>query len=221
MDYGHPLRFGTFLTPDAAAPESVVDRAVLSEELDYDLVTVQDHPYQPRFLDAWTLLSWIAGRTERIHLAPNVLNVPMRPPAVLARAAASLDLLSDGRVDLALGAGAFRDAIAAMGAPRLAAGESVTALAEAIDVIRAMWAAGDPPVRLDGAHHRLDGAQPGPAPAHVVPIWLGARKPRMLRLIGSSADVWLPSYGGLEPGDLAAGNAVIDEAARAAGRDPR
>src|SRR5690606_18751922 len=84
MDYGQPLTFGTFITPDAADPARTVDLAVLSEDLGYDVVTFQDHPYQPRFLDTWTLLSWVAGRTSTIHLAADVLNVPMRPPAVLA-----------------------------------------------------------------------------------------------------------------------------------------
>jgi alkanesulfonate monooxygenase SsuD/methylene tetrahydromethanopterin reductase-like flavin-dependent oxidoreductase (luciferase family)/FAD/FMN-containing dehydrogenase len=221
VDYGHPLQFGTFLTPTSHDPQAPVERARLAEELGFDLVTFQDHPYQPRFLDTWTLLSWVAGRTSRIRIAPNVLNVPMRPPAVVARAAASLDLLSGGRVELALGAGAFWDAIEAMGAPRLTRGESVEALTEAIEVIRAMWAAGEPPVRLPGRHHRLDGAQPGPAPAHDIPIWLGAVKPRMLRLVGRAADGWLPSLSSLAPGELAAGQAIVDEAASDAGRDPR
>ncbi|SDF82844.1 LLM class flavin-dependent oxidoreductase [Pseudonocardia oroxyli] len=60
-------------------------------------MTFQDHPYQASFHDTWTLLTWVAARTSRIHVAGNVLNLPLRPPAVLARALASLDLLSDGR----------------------------------------------------------------------------------------------------------------------------
>ena len=117
-DYGHPLRFGTFVTPSAQDPEATVGLARVAEDAGYDLVTFQDHPYQPRFLDTWTLLSYVASATERIHVAPDVVNVPMRPPAVLARAAASLDLLSDGRVELALGAGAFGDAREARGPRR-------------------------------------------------------------------------------------------------------
>lgn len=220
-DYGHPIRFGTFITPTNADPQAPVELARLSEQLGYDLVTFQDHPYQPRFADTWTLLSWVAARTERIRLAANVHNVPMRPPAVLARAAASLDLLSGGRLDLALGAGAFWDAMEAMGVERLTPGESVDALGEAIDVVRALWETGGRPVRFDGEHHQLSGAQPGPAPAHNLPIWVGALGPRMLRLIGAKADGWLPSLSRLGPGDLAAGNAAIDKAAHDAGRDPR
>jgi alkanesulfonate monooxygenase SsuD/methylene tetrahydromethanopterin reductase-like flavin-dependent oxidoreductase (luciferase family) len=82
MDYGHPLRFGTFVTPSSVDPEAPVELARLSEELGYDLVTFQDHPYQPRFLDTWTLLSYVAARTERIHLSANVINLPMRPASV-------------------------------------------------------------------------------------------------------------------------------------------
>src|SRR5213083_2487276 len=87
MNYGHPLKFGTFITPVNSAPEQVVALAKHSETLGYDLVTFQDHPYQPAFLDTWTLMTWVAARTERIHLAANVHSLPMRPPAVLARSA--------------------------------------------------------------------------------------------------------------------------------------
>ena len=138
-DYGHALQFGVFITPSAAGAGAVVDLAVLADASGLDLVTFQDHPYQARFLDAWTLLSAVAARTSRVHVAPNVLNLPLRPPAVVARAAASLDILSGGRFELGLGAGAFWDGIAAMGGPRRTPGESVDALEEAIDVIRALW----------------------------------------------------------------------------------
>jgi alkanesulfonate monooxygenase SsuD/methylene tetrahydromethanopterin reductase-like flavin-dependent oxidoreductase (luciferase family) len=220
-DYGHPLRFGSFVTPAAASPQRPVELAVLSEELGYDLVTFQDHPYQPSFLDTWTLMSYAAARTERIHLAGNVLNLPLRTPAVLAKSVASLDLLSGGRVALGLGAGGFWDAIEAYGGTRLTPGEAVDALAEAIAIIRGIWDTSDRAVlAIDGAHHRVRGAKRGPAPAHEVPIWLGALKPRMLRLIGRAADGWLPSLAYLQPGDLERGMRVIDEAAREAGRDP-
>ena len=220
-DYGHDLVFGSFITPANADPQAPVRLARLSEDAGLDLVTFQDHPYQPAFLDTWTLLSWVAAATSRVHVAGNVLNLPLRPPAVLARAVASLDLLSGGRVALGLGAGGFRDAIEAMGARRLTPGESVESLSEAIDVVRGLWDAGERrAVRFAGEHHRVVGAKRGPAPAHDVPIWLGAYRPRMLRLVGAKADGWLPSLPYLQDGDLARGNAVIDEAARAAGRDP-
>lgn len=220
-DYGHELAFGSFLTPSNERPDTVVALAWLSEQVGLDLATFQDHPYQPAFLDTWTLLSYLAARTERIHLAANVLNLPLRQPAVLARSAASLDLLSGGRFELGLGAGAFWDAIEAMGGPRRSPGAAVEALGEAIDVIHGIWDVGDRTrLRVDGRHYRVDGAKRGPAPAHPVGIWLGAYKPRMLRLTGAKADGWLPSLGYLRTDQLAGANRAIDEAAEAAGREP-
>ncbi|MGW2627575.1 LLM class flavin-dependent oxidoreductase [Micromonospora taraxaci] len=221
-DYGHDLVFGSFVTPGAGDPDRTVGLAVLTEQVGLDLVTFQDHPYQPAFLDTWTLLSFVAARTNRVHLAANVTNLPLRPPAVLARSVASLDLLSDGRITLGLGAGAFWEAIEAMGGRRLTPGEGVRALEEAIEIIRQMWdteTRGG--VRVDGEFYRVVGAKRGPAPAHPVPVWLGAYKPRMLQLTGRRADGWLPTLGYLQPGDLTKGNAIIDDAAQEAGRSPR
>src|ERR1700681_2851111 len=124
-DYGHDLLFGTFITPLAQLVHQAVELTIVWERAGLDLVTFQDHPYQPRFHDTWTLLSYVASRTRRIHVSGNVLNLPLRQPAVLARSAASLDLLSGGRVELGIGAGGFWDAIQAMGGRRLEPGESI------------------------------------------------------------------------------------------------
>ena len=221
-DYGNDLQFGTFVTPTVAQPELPAALAEISEQAGLDLVTFQDHPYQPAFQDTWTLLSYVAARTHRVRLAPNVLSLPLRQPAVMARAAAGLDLLTGGRVELGLGAGAFWDPIVAMGGPRRSPGEAVEALEEAIQIIRGIWDVDDRAVlRVDGRHYSVSGAKRGPAPAHPIGLWLGAYKPRMLRLIGRAADGWLPSWGYLKSAaDLSEGNEVIDAAAAAAGRDP-
>src|ERR1700738_3021436 len=137
-DYGHELAFGVFLPPTSQQREQPVQLARLAEAAGLDLVTFQDHPYQPAFLDTWTLMSYVAARTQRIALAGNLLTLPLRSPAVLARSVASLDLLSGGRIELGLGAGGFWDAIEAMGGPGRTSGESVSALEEAIHVIRLM-----------------------------------------------------------------------------------
>ncbi|TDC38490.1 LLM class flavin-dependent oxidoreductase [Micromonospora sp. 15K316] len=222
-DYGHDLLFGTFTTPTVQPVRHAVDLAVVADRAGLDLVTFQDHPYQPRFHDTWTLLSYVAARTERVHLSANVLNLPLRQPAMIARSAASLDLLSGGRFELGIGAGAYWDAIEAMGGPRRSAGQAITALDEAIRIIREVWAADKPGgVRVDGEHYRVSGAKRGPAPAHDVNVWVGAYKPRMLRLTGRLADGWLPSlpYFKNGPAELVGMNAQIDEAAAAAGREP-
>ena len=221
-DYGRELEFGAFITPSSKAPEQTVELAVTAERSGLDLVTFQDHPYQPAFLDAFTLMSFIAARTERVRIVPSVTNLPLRPPVVLARAAASIDLLSGGRFELGLGTGAFWDAIVATGSRRLAPGESVDALEEAIRIIREVWAVGEPGgVRVEGEFYTVVGAKRGPAPAHDMGIWLGAYKPRMLRLVGSAANGWIATLGYLGGADrLATLNAHIDEGAAQAGRDP-
>ncbi|MEV7343958.1 LLM class flavin-dependent oxidoreductase [Streptomyces sp. NPDC093544] len=220
-DYGHDLLFGAVLTPDVEQPHTVIELARLADRSGLDLVSVADHPYRPDFLDAWTLLSVVAARTERVRVFPNVANLPLRPPAGLARAAASLDVLSGGRVELGLGAGGYWDAITSEGQPRRTPGEAVEALGEAIDVIRALWSTDAGSKGVDGRHYRLDGARPGPPAVHPIGIWVGALGPRMLRLIGRSADGWLPSATRVPPAELAAGQRIVDEAATAAGRDPR
>jgi alkanesulfonate monooxygenase SsuD/methylene tetrahydromethanopterin reductase-like flavin-dependent oxidoreductase (luciferase family) len=222
-DYGHDLLFGTFVTPVAQPAMHAVDLAIVADRAGLDLATFQDHPYQPTFHDTWTLLAYVASRTERIHVSANVLNLPLRQPAVLARSAASLDLLSGGRFEMGIGAGAFWDAIEAMGGRRLTAGQSIAALEEAIAIMREIWAAGERGgVRVDGTYYQVKGAKRGPAPAHQIGIWVGAYKPRILQLTGRIADGWLPSLGYLPSGlaSLAEMNKHIDEGAAAAGRDP-
>jgi alkanesulfonate monooxygenase SsuD/methylene tetrahydromethanopterin reductase-like flavin-dependent oxidoreductase (luciferase family) len=220
MDYGNQVRFGVFIIPDGTQPRRPLELAMLADELGFDVIGVQDHPYQRRFYDTWTLLVAMAMRTNRISVFPDVANLPLRPPAVLAKAAASLDILSGGRLELGLGAGGFWDAIKAMGGPVRTPGESVASLDEAIQVIRVMWSGGRG-LRFDGKFYQLAGVQSGPVPAHPIGIWVGAAKPRMLSLIGRTADGWVPSLGYLQPSDLAEGNKRIDEAATAAGRDPK
>ncbi|WP_166356153.1 LLM class flavin-dependent oxidoreductase [Phytoactinopolyspora limicola] len=219
-DYGHELLFGTFITPSAAQADHVVELARLTDEVGLDLVTVQDHPYQPAFLDTWTLLSVIAARTSRVRVLPNVVSLPLRPPAVLAKSAATLDILSGGRVELGLGAGPFLEPIVAMGGPKRTLGENIEALEEGIEIIRAMWRPHDGPVRVGGQHYRVWGAKAGPAPAHEIGIWLGAVKPRILGLTGRLADGWSVSSPYAGPDQLTDMNARIDEAATSAGRDP-
>jgi alkanesulfonate monooxygenase SsuD/methylene tetrahydromethanopterin reductase-like flavin-dependent oxidoreductase (luciferase family) len=217
-----PLQLGVFVVPDATDPGSTVEQMVAADRAGLDVVGVQDHPYQRRFFDTWTLLAYVAARTERVRLLTDVVNLPLRPPAMLAKAAASLDVLSGGRLEVGLGAGAFWDAVAAMGGPRRTPKESVDALDEAITILRAFWD-GEDSVQFEGEHYRVSGARPGPPPAHRLGIWLGAYGPRMLRLTGRRADGWLPSIGGghfLAPEDVPSRQAAVDEAARAAGRDP-
>jgi alkanesulfonate monooxygenase SsuD/methylene tetrahydromethanopterin reductase-like flavin-dependent oxidoreductase (luciferase family) len=215
------VRLGIFVVPDATDSSSTVEQIIAADQTGLDFVGVQDHPYQWRFFDTWTLLAYAAGRTERVRFVPDVLNLPLRLPTLVAKSVASLDVLSGGRVELGLGAGAFWDAVEAMGGPRRTPKESVDAVEEALAIFRAFWS-GERSVRFDGSLYQVKGAHPGPPPAHPVGVWLGAYGPRMLRLTGRLADGWLPSLGGhyLRPEDVAGRQAAIDLAARASGRDP-
>jgi alkanesulfonate monooxygenase SsuD/methylene tetrahydromethanopterin reductase-like flavin-dependent oxidoreductase (luciferase family) len=216
-DYGRDVTFGFFLVPNAADPLLDIAREIEARGLDW--IGIQDHPYQRRFVDTWTLLGAVAAVTTRVGFFPDVANLPLRPPAMMAKAAASLDVLSGGRFELGLGAGNFWDAIEAYGGPRRAPRDSLAALEEAIKVIRLIWS-GERNLRFSGEHYRLAGAHSGPLPVHPIGIWLGVYGPRALRLAGRLADGWVPSLRG-DVTVLTEGSARLDDAASAAGRDPR
>src|SRR4051812_12725254 len=192
------MRVGVSLVPNADDHEKLVELAVAADGAGLDLIGIQDHPYQRRFLDTWILIGHLLARTERITIFPDVANLPLRPPAMMAKAAASLDVMSGGRFELGLGAGANWRQIAGMGGPDRTGPESVEAVDEAIDVIRLMWS-GERSVSFEGKHYGLDDARPGPPPVHRMGIWLGAFRPRMIRLAGRKADGWVPSLGPLTP----------------------
>jgi alkanesulfonate monooxygenase SsuD/methylene tetrahydromethanopterin reductase-like flavin-dependent oxidoreductase (luciferase family) len=222
LDYGQSLEFAYFLTPDAADPDGVLETARLVDSLGYDLIGVQDHPYQSRHLDTISLVAAILAQTTSVRVFTAVTNLPLRPPAVLAKAAATLDLLSGGRFELGIGAGGFLDAARAMGAPARTPAESLAALEEAVTVVREMWTDERRGLRFDGSHYQLAGVHPGPAPAHPIQIWIGADRPRGLALTGRVADGWVaPLMTYRPPQQAAQQNLVIDRAARDAGRDPR
>jgi alkanesulfonate monooxygenase SsuD/methylene tetrahydromethanopterin reductase-like flavin-dependent oxidoreductase (luciferase family) len=211
--------FGISIIPYTDSLDRNRELVRVADEGGLQLVGIQDHPYQHHFLDTFALVATLLAETRRISFFTDVGNLPLRPPAVMAKAAASLDVLSGGRFELGLGAGGFQDGIAGMGGLRRSPGESVEALEEAIEVIRLMWSA-ERSVSFEGRHYRLENARPGPLPVHPMGIWLGAFKPRMLRLVGRKADGWVPSLGVLSRDEMQAGHRQIDAAAEGAGRDP-
>jgi alkanesulfonate monooxygenase SsuD/methylene tetrahydromethanopterin reductase-like flavin-dependent oxidoreductase (luciferase family) len=217
-DYNRPLQFGFFLDPSASNPDRTLEIAHLIDEAGFDLIGIQDHPYQHRHFDTMALIGVILGQTSRVSVFPDVANLPLRPPVMLAKAAATLDLLSGGRFELGLGAGAFWDAINAMGGPVRSPGEAVASLREAVELIRASWTSRS--LRFDGEFYTAIGALPGPPPARPIGIWLGVYGPRMLELTGRLADGWVPSMPYAAPAKTIGMQAAIDAAALATGRDP-
>jgi alkanesulfonate monooxygenase SsuD/methylene tetrahydromethanopterin reductase-like flavin-dependent oxidoreductase (luciferase family) len=211
--------FGIFPSPAVDQLDTTLEAVRVAEEAGLDLVAIQDHPYQRRFLDTFTLLTTILARTDRIQAMPDVASLPMRGAAMTAKAAASLGVIHPGRFILGLGAGAFWDAVEGMGGPRRSPGEAVDAFVEAIEVMRLLWS-GERGLRYDGDHYLLDGVHSGPVPPGPVPIWAGAYGPRMLEVTGRLCDGWVVSAPNFPPERFEEAHARIDEAAYAAGRDP-
>jgi alkanesulfonate monooxygenase SsuD/methylene tetrahydromethanopterin reductase-like flavin-dependent oxidoreductase (luciferase family) len=219
-DYGAALQFGLSVTPEAAHTQAITDLVLAADASGLDLIAIQDHAYNHAFLDTWTLITFLAAKTQQIHFLPDVADLPLRPPTMLAKAVATLDRLTDGRAELAVGAGAFWDAIEGMGGPRRAPAEAVEATAEALEILRLAFAANGRVVSR-GRYYRVPGYSPGPRPAHEMRVWVGAQKPRMLQLIGRSAGGWVCALSIYMPPEVVPRcQAIIDSAATQAGRRP-
>ena len=218
-DYGRPIEFGVSVTPNASEVRQIAQVAALADSLGVEFLGIQDHPYQWRFAETWMLMADLLARTDRLRVFPDVANLPLRLPAMIAKQAATLDVLSGGRFELGLGAGTFWEAIRAMGGPSRTGRESLEALEEAIQIIRLFWS-GERTISFSGRHYSVSGLHPGPPPAHPIELWLGALRPRSLALLGRSADGWIPSLT-YAPPEVARGmHRRIDEGAAEAGRDP-
>jgi alkanesulfonate monooxygenase SsuD/methylene tetrahydromethanopterin reductase-like flavin-dependent oxidoreductase (luciferase family) len=218
-DYGHPITFGLSLDPSADRLDETrrMVRAAVDGGLDY--LAVQDHPYQPGYLDVWTLISHLAMTTDRISFFTDVADLQLRPPTMLAKAAASLSVLTGGRVALGVGGGASTDGIAAMGGVRRSGSEMVTYTEEALQIMRRALAGGT--VQFRGSQHAIEGYAAGPVPPTPVPLWLGSQKQRMLAVTGRHSDGWIsPLNIYVPPATVPSRQSIIDDAARSAGRDP-
>jgi alkanesulfonate monooxygenase SsuD/methylene tetrahydromethanopterin reductase-like flavin-dependent oxidoreductase (luciferase family) len=219
-DLHQAVRFGANVDPTASDPSWPLSLTRAIEHAGLELIGIQDHPYNASFLETWSLMATLLQATERVHMFPNVANLPLRPPAMLAKAAATLDVLSGGRVELGLGAGAFREGIEAMGGPGRSKGEAIEALEEAVRIIHGFWS-GNRSLRFEGKHYTVKGAHPGPRPAHPIGLWLGSYGPRALGLTGRLADGWLPSISYAPPERLPEMQQRINDAALSVGRQPQ
>jgi alkanesulfonate monooxygenase SsuD/methylene tetrahydromethanopterin reductase-like flavin-dependent oxidoreductase (luciferase family) len=217
--YGRPLEFGISITPTSAELNTARELARRADELGLDLIGIQDHPYQWRFLETWSLIGDLLARTEQVRLFPDVANLPLRGAAMIAKQAASLDVLSGGRFELGLGAGAFWEAIGAMGGPVRSGREALESLEESIRIIRSFWS-GERTISVEGDYYSVKGLHPGPPPGHPIEIWLGVGKPRALALTGRLADGWVPSLSWATPEIVPMLMRRVDEGAAGAGRDP-
>ncbi|HUY44917.1 MAG TPA: LLM class flavin-dependent oxidoreductase [Streptosporangiaceae bacterium] len=213
------LSFGVSVPTSAAPGDDPVGMAREAERLGYDFVSAADHPCggSPSY-ETTIMLTWIAARTSRIKVASRVLGVPFRRPAMVAKLAASLDLLSGQRFILGLGAGYSDQEIAALGASGLSPAGKIDGLAEAIQVIRGAWTQSS--YTQDGRHYSVRDLGMEPKPTSPIPVWLGTFGPRALAVTGRLADGWIPSLGYMPTEEFPAMRHRIDAAAEAAGRRP-
>jgi alkanesulfonate monooxygenase SsuD/methylene tetrahydromethanopterin reductase-like flavin-dependent oxidoreductase (luciferase family) len=175
--------------------------------------------------EGWTLLSALAGQTERLRLGVMVTSNRFRPPAMLAKIAATVDIVSGGRLDFGIGAGSrpslpmARYEYEANGLPYHDFAHSVGDLAEACTVIRRLWTS-DQPFDFDGTYLHLTGAFGNPKPVQRPhpPILIGGRSTATLRVVAEHADLWNIPGGNIE--DAVERGATLDRLCAEIGRDP-
>ena len=220
--------------PDATR-EGVLDVAVAAEKAGLDSIWVADHvviptasatqyPYHPDgtpftaqdgFLEALTTLAVVAGATERLRLGTSVMVLPIRDPVLAAKMAATLDVLSNGRLTLGVGGGWWREEFAALSSSFSNRGAR---LDEQLQVMRALWS-GDP-VRFNGTHYQFDEVSCRPAPLQPggPPILIGGTSPAAIRRAGRLGNGWHAV--GASPQEIIAARSDLASAAHEAGRDP-
>ena len=213
------MLFGVNLSTSARSGNDPVASAWRAEVLGFDFVSASDHLHgtHPTF-ETWTLLSWVASRTTRISVLPNVLGLPYRPPPVVAKMAEGIQRLSGGRLLLGLGAGGSDDEFTAFGLGTRTPGEKLRAFEEAVQIMKGMWT--QSPFSFAGDHYSVNEAMLEPKPDPPIPIWVGGYGPRMLDAIGRLADGWLPSLPLVGPDTVPERMARVRAAAEGAGRDP-
>jgi probable F420-dependent oxidoreductase len=165
--------------------------------------------------EAWTLLAGIAAVTSRVELGTLVLCTSFRNPVLTAKMAATLDVISNGRLVLGLGCGWHEPEYAAMGLPFA---ERVSEFAESVEIISRLLTGER--FSFEGRHHQITDAVLAPVPLRRIPLLVAARKPRMLRLTARWADAWNTAWFG-EPNEVLAGRLADFGAAMAeVGRPP-
>jgi alkanesulfonate monooxygenase SsuD/methylene tetrahydromethanopterin reductase-like flavin-dependent oxidoreductase (luciferase family) len=188
------------------------------------LMPLGGDPNGPTF-EGWTLLSALAARTERLRLGVMVTSNRFRPPAVLAKIAATVDVISGGRLEFGIGAGSRPDVplarreYAAHGLPFHDAAHAVKSLAEACTIIRRLWTE-TAPFDFQGDHHRLTGAFCSPKPVQQPhpPILIGGQATPTLRVVAEHADRWNMPGGSIE--QAIARSATLDRLCAEISRDP-
>lgn len=239
------MKYGFYLpnSGPTAAPEHLITIAKRGEELGFDCMVVGDHIVVPReisspypytvggefpaaatgeYLEQLTLLSFIAGATERIRLVPSVMILPHRNPLVTAKMLATLDVLSKGRLTVGVGAGWMEEEFEVLDLPPFTERGAVSD--EYLRVFKELWASDKP--SFDGKYCRFSDITFLPKPIQVPhpPIWVGGQSRRAIRRAAELGDAWHPiaatPAAPLEPEEMAEAARLLARFAEGAGRDP-
>lgn len=200
------------------------DTALLAESLGYDSIWVYDHfhnvprPAHEAVFECWTTIAALAAATSRIRLGQMVSCTSYRPPALTAKITASIDVISNGRLEWGVGAGWYQHEYLAFGYDFPEAKVRIGMLREAVEVVKAMWS--EPDAKYDGRYYRLEGAQCDPKPLQQPhpPIWIGGGGEQLtLRVVARLADK--ANFGG-KPQEWAHKRDVLHAHCKDVGRDP-
>ena len=218
------MKFGLDISQHQLAWEELLSRARFAEDLGFDGAWVFDH-FKPLYgsrsgpcMEGWSLLAALAASTDRIRLGALVTGVTYRHPSILAAEAATVDNVSKGRLEFAIGAAWHDEEHRELGVPFPPTPERIERLEEAVQVIRALWTKDG--ANFDGRYYSLNGAVYNPKPVQQPhpPIWIGASgEKKTIPLAGRYADVW---HGFGDVAGLKRKSAILDRAAEDAGRDP-
>ena len=220
-----PIRFGALLRQADNRWASIADACRIADDLGFHAIHFIDHLLaipDPTgdILESWTTMTACAALTRRVRVSANVLCNSFRPPALLAKMGATLDVISGGRFELAIGAGWHEPEYTAYGFDFPPPGVRIAQLGEALKVIKALWTGER--TDFDGRYYRLRGGlcRPRPIQSPRPPIVVGgAGEKKMLRLIAQEADIWNCSAGNYAQLDRKI--AVLAEHCAAVGRDPK
>jgi F420-dependent oxidoreductase-like protein len=216
------LRFGIATDQNLPWP-ALLERWQLFDKLGFDSAWNCDHLIQPSrptgpYLEAWTLLAALAVRTEQIRIGVLVSCNTFRHPALLAKEALTVDHLSNGRLDVGIGAGWYEPEHALFGLDYPPTPERVGRFREAVKVVDQLLR--NDTTTFTGRYYQLRDAPMRPRPVQQPrpPFMLGAHRPKMLRIVAEYAQAW-NSFGSVD--EMRERNAILDEQCAAIGRDPR
>ena len=212
------VRFG--LHTRAIPGDMIVHVGQVGEANGFDFIAFSDQP-PGNNIEAWTAATAVGVQTTSLQVTHSTLNVPWRNPALLAKMAASLDQLTQGRVILTLGAGGMEEQYISYGCTFGTPGQRITDLGDAIAIIRGLWEG--EPFDYQGKRLSVAGARVLPRPfSGRIPIFIGAGQPRNLRQAGAVADGWVKNQGWIDDeASYASQIRTLEDSAEASGRDPR